>query len=138
MDRTQKTALEMNFNEFVSWATAFIIFGIGEGTKLKDLVCTIIDHAVRNKVFGGDRPQERFFVLKENSKHDNNRCIDVTVKHEKGYLKICPQGYGENSIKGDGSPVKLELYQNKLRLIVSPHIESPLENVIDLEQTRKS
>lgn len=51
-DRTQKTALEMDFNEFVTWATAFILFGIGEGRSLRELVWNVLNHAVRNEVFG--------------------------------------------------------------------------------------
>lgn len=51
----QKTALDLDFNEFVSWATSHILFGIAEGQKLRDLVTTVVDHACRNKVFGGDK-----------------------------------------------------------------------------------
>ena len=50
--RHEKTALEMDFDEFVSWATSYILFGIGEGQSLRDLVRTVLDHAARNKVFG--------------------------------------------------------------------------------------
>jgi hypothetical protein len=47
-DRTQQTALEMDFHDFTTWATAYILFGIGEGRSLKDLVFTVVDHASRN------------------------------------------------------------------------------------------
>lgn len=47
-----KTALDMGFDEFVRWATGYILLGIGEGRALKDLMHTVIDHACRNKIFG--------------------------------------------------------------------------------------
>lgn len=50
-DRTQKTADELEFKEFVTWATSYILFGIGEGDKLRNLVHVVVD--ARNKVFGG-------------------------------------------------------------------------------------
>lgn len=61
-DRTEKNALEMDFNEFVTWATGYILFGIGEGQKLRDLVRIVVDHAARNPNFGvprNERPSER-------------------------------------------------------------------------------
>ena len=54
-DRTQKFATEMDFNEFVTWATGYILFGIGEGSKLKDLVHTVVNQAMMNEVFGGKK-----------------------------------------------------------------------------------
>jgi hypothetical protein len=57
-DRHQKTALEMDFNEFVSWATSRVLFGIGEGERLRDIMHSIIDHAARNTVFGGGKQAE--------------------------------------------------------------------------------
>jgi len=58
-DRTEKTALEMDFNEFVTWATGFILFGIGEGRSLRELVHTVVDHAARNPNFGVPRNEQR-------------------------------------------------------------------------------
>lgn len=49
----------MDVNEFVAWATGYILFGIGEGRSLKELIHTIAVQAASNKVFGG-------------SKHNNN------------------------------------------------------------------
>jgi hypothetical protein len=54
-DRTQKYATEMDFHEFVTWATGAIIFGIAEGQKLKDIVFMIVNQAASNEVFGGKR-----------------------------------------------------------------------------------
>jgi len=50
--RTQKNADEMTFEEFVTWATAHVFFGIGEGHKLRDLMWVVISQATQNKVFG--------------------------------------------------------------------------------------
>lgn len=47
-----KTALDMEFDEFVRWATGYVLMGIGGGTPLKELMDTVIDHACRNKIFG--------------------------------------------------------------------------------------
>lgn len=57
-DRTQKTALEMNFNEFHAWATAYVLFEIGEGNSLRNAMHTILDHAARNEVFGGGKEKD--------------------------------------------------------------------------------
>lgn len=36
----------------VSSTTGYLLFGIGEGRPVKDLMRTIVDHAARNKNFG--------------------------------------------------------------------------------------
>lgn len=51
--------MPLNFEEFITWATAHIIFGIAEGNKLRSLVWTIVDQAARNEVFGGAKPQPK-------------------------------------------------------------------------------
>lgn len=52
-DRNQKTVLEMDFDEFHSWATGYVLFAIGEGTSLRDAMLTVCDQSARNKVWGG-------------------------------------------------------------------------------------
>lgn len=47
-----KTALEMDFNEFLAWATGFVITGLGEGRTIRDSMYCVLDHALRNEVFG--------------------------------------------------------------------------------------
>lgn len=47
-----KYAVDMDYQEFINWAVGYILMGIGEGRALRDLVHTVIDQAVSNKVFG--------------------------------------------------------------------------------------
>lgn len=51
-----KSTDEMDFNEFVNWATGYIVFGIGEGTRLRELVWCVCNRAMLNEVFGGRKP----------------------------------------------------------------------------------
>lgn len=50
-----RTSLDYNFEEFISWSVSHILFGIGRGETLRSLVTTIVDHAMRNEVFGGQK-----------------------------------------------------------------------------------
>lgn len=50
-----KSPLEMGFDDFVSWATGHILFGIGRGETLRSLVWIVVEQAARNTVFGGKR-----------------------------------------------------------------------------------
>lgn len=52
-DKIQKITLELDFDEFHSWATGYVLFAIGEGKTLRDAMLTVCDHAARNKVWGG-------------------------------------------------------------------------------------
>lgn len=54
-DRTQKYAIEMDYNEFITWATGYILFGIGEGRTLREIVSTIVNQAAQNEVFSGGK-----------------------------------------------------------------------------------
>lgn len=62
-DRTQKYATEMNRSEFESWATGFILFGVGEGTPLKTIVAQVCSQAAGNKLWGGGKPVEKEYDL---------------------------------------------------------------------------
>lgn len=42
----------MDFDEFIKWATGYVLIGIGEGRTLKYLMHVVINYAVRNKIFG--------------------------------------------------------------------------------------
>lgn len=57
--RTQKYTNEMTFDEFVSWATAHILFGVAEGGKLRDLVWSVVNQVTLNEVFGGQRKDKK-------------------------------------------------------------------------------
>lgn len=50
-----ETALTMEFNEFVAWATGYVVLGIGKGQDIRDLLRYVIDCAVRNTAFGARR-----------------------------------------------------------------------------------
>lgn len=52
MDRYPKTALEMDFEEFLAWSVGMVLFGIGRGEKLRDIMRHILNHASRNEVWG--------------------------------------------------------------------------------------
>lgn len=45
-------AKDMEFDDFVKWATGYILLGIGEGRPLRDLVWMIVNQAAQNKNFG--------------------------------------------------------------------------------------
>jgi len=47
-----KTALEMEWKEFIAWATGYVIVGLGEGRTVRESVEIIVDHAIRNTKFG--------------------------------------------------------------------------------------
>jgi hypothetical protein len=53
--RHEKTAVELDFDDFVSWATSMVLFRIAEGDKLRNIIHIILDHAARNEVWGGGR-----------------------------------------------------------------------------------
>lgn len=57
-DRTQKTALEMTFQEFHSWSVSHVIFEIGEGNTLRNTLFTVLDQAARSKQFGNNKRNE--------------------------------------------------------------------------------
>lgn len=57
-DRTQKSTDEMTFDEFVSWATGYVLFGIGDGTKLRELIFVVVNQSALNKVWGGQKVKE--------------------------------------------------------------------------------
>jgi hypothetical protein len=50
--RHLQNALEMNFEDFVSWAVSEVVFGIGKGNDLREIMFKIVDHAARNETFG--------------------------------------------------------------------------------------
>ena len=50
-----KKPLDMTFDEFVSWATGYLLFEIGAGRRLRDIMFTILDMSTRNNVFGKEQ-----------------------------------------------------------------------------------
>lgn len=47
------TPLEMDFTEFINWATGHVLLGMGQGTSLRTLIDEVVDHVSRNNNFGG-------------------------------------------------------------------------------------
>ena len=47
--------LKLDFSQFVDWATGYVTFGIGRGESLRNSLHVVLDHAVRNEVFGKEK-----------------------------------------------------------------------------------
>ena len=52
---TAKRTIHMDYNEFINWATGYILLGLGEGRQLRDLVDSVIHQSLLNEVFGDNR-----------------------------------------------------------------------------------
>jgi hypothetical protein len=62
-----------------------------------------------------------------------------TLKAEHGQLWIQLDGYGErDAAEGCGTPIGLELYEGRLRLLLWPDINSENCQIIDLEGAAES
>lgn len=46
---------KMSFHRFINWACGRMLIGLGAGERLRDLMTTIIDNAVKNEHFGGTK-----------------------------------------------------------------------------------
>lgn len=55
--RTQQSVWDLSFNDFVSWATSRVLFGIAEGQSLRSLMFEILSNAAQNTQFGGAKKQ---------------------------------------------------------------------------------
>lgn len=65
--------------------------------------------------------------------------LEGEVHEEHGQLWLTFQGYGEySSAEGYGSPLAVELYEGRLRLIVWPDVQRQDPDIIDLEHARES
>ena len=64
--------------------------------------------------------------------------IKVNVLSEGGQIWIQPQGYGEKcAVNGEGFPIGIEIWQNRLRLLVFDDINREDPQIIDLEKARE-
>jgi len=78
-------------------------------------------------------------MLQEQSSQEPARTIAVTILSEAGKLWIQPQGYGDKtSADGCGYPIGLEIWEERLRLIVFTDINCEDPQIIDLEKARES
>ena len=53
----------MTFQEFHSWATAHVLFEIGEGNSLRGTMHAILNQVAQNEVFGGSKPVPEGYKL---------------------------------------------------------------------------
>lgn len=78
-------------------------------------------------------------MLQEQSSDAPKREIKVNLLSEAGKLWIQPQGYGDKtSANGCGYPIGLEIWEERLRLIVFDDIHCEDPKIIDLERARES
>ena len=78
-------------------------------------------------------------VLTEQSADYPSITIPVHLVCENGQLWIQPQGYGEKCTEdGEGSPVGMEIWQSRLRLVVFDDINCEDPKIIDLENAKES
>ena len=78
-------------------------------------------------------------TLQEQSPDFPPKAILLSLLAENGQLWIRPQGYGEKcTLDGEGSPIGLEIWQGRLRLIVFSDINSEDPQIIDLENARET
>jgi len=65
--------------------------------------------------------------------------IKVKILSEGGQIWIQPQGYGEKcAANGEGFPIGIEIWQNRLRLLVFDDINREDPQIIDLEKARET
>lgn len=85
------------------------------------------------------QPQQGRMILKEQSADCPKAAIPIRLVCENGQLWIQPDGYGEKCIlDGEGSPVGLEIWEGKLRLVVFNDINSEDPQIISLENAKES
>ena len=78
-------------------------------------------------------------TLQEQSPNFPPKTIKLSLLAENGQLWIRPKGYGEKcTADGEGSPVGVEIWQGRLRVIVFDDINSEDPRIIDLENARES
>lgn len=83
--------------------------------------------------------QEGRMILKEQAPDYPPAAISIHLVYENGQLWIQPQGYGEKCTEdGEGSPVGMEIWQGRLRLVVFDDINSEDPKIIDLENAKES
>ena len=77
-------------------------------------------------------------ALQEQSPQYPQKSIKLKLLAENQQLWIRPEGYGEKCTEdGQGSPVGLEIWQGRLRLVVFDDINSEDPQIIDLEDARE-
>lgn len=79
-----------------------------------------------------------YFELLDHSE-EHHPPLKVKMEYGPQFIEIYPEGYGTSDMMpGFGSPVALEWYQGRLRLLVHADINEQEHQVIDLETARES
>ena len=82
---------------------------------------------------------DKLIMLREQSPDFPPKSIMLRLFAENGQFWIRPEGYGEKgTIDGEGSPVGMEIWQGRLRLIVFDDINSEDPQIIDLENASEA
>ena len=85
-----------------------------------------------------DKSQQFEMMLREQSPDFPSKAILLSLLAENGQFWMRPEGYGEKcTMDGEGSPVGMEIWQGRLRLIAFTDINSEGPQIIDLENARE-
>lgn len=77
--------------------------------------------------------------LEEQSTQSPSMSIPLKLLNQDGQLRIQPEGFGEKcAADGAGSPVGMEVWRGRLRLVVFDDINTEEPKIIDLENARES
>lgn len=78
------------------------------------------------------------FELVDHSE-ENHPPLKIKLEYGPQFIEIYPEGYGTSDMMpGFGSPVALEWYEGRLRLLVHDDINGQEPQIIDLEKARES
>lgn len=84
-------------------------------------------------------PQSHEVLLQEQSLDTPAHTIRLSLLEQNGQLWIQPDGYGEKCApSGEGSPIGIEIWEGRLRLVVFNDINSEDPQIIDLENAQES
>ena len=65
--------------------------------------------------------------------------IKINILSDGGQIWMQPEGFGEKcAVDGQGQPIGIEIWQGRLRLIISDDINREEPQIIDLEQARET
>jgi hypothetical protein len=79
------------------------------------------------------------FTLEEQDIYSSTKCVPVKVSIQNGQVWMQIEGYGEKCTEdGQGSPVGMEIWQGRLRLIVFGNINSEEPQIVNLERAIES
>ena len=88
--------------------------------------------------YSTDTPQRYEITIEEQAPDFPPKTIEVSLLVENGQLWLKPEGYGEKCTEdGEGSPIGIEIWQGKLRLIAFTDINSEDPQIIEMENARE-